>query len=49
MRNTPLRGSTQARIHPLAVILTVALRALVSMMALRNGVALTLPPLCFFY
>ena len=42
-----LRGSTQATIHPWAIILTVALWALVSMIAQRSIVTLILPPLCF--
>ena len=40
-----LRGSTQAIIHPLGIILTAALWALVSIMALGSIVA----PLCFLY
>ena len=43
------RGSTQATIHPLAILLTTALRALVRMTALGSSVALILPPLCFLY
>ena len=42
-----VRDSTQATIHPLAIILTMALWALVSMIALGSIVALILPPLCF--
>ena len=45
-----LRGSTQATIHPLAIILTAALWVLVSIIALPGSiVALILPPLCFLY
>ena len=44
-----LRGSTQATILPLAIILTTALRALVSIIVLGSIIALLLPPLCFLY
>ena len=44
-----LRGSTQAAIHPLAIILTAALWALVSIIAEGSIVALILPPLWFLY
>ena len=35
--------------HPLTIILTVALWALVSIIAQGGSVALILPPLCFLY
>ena len=44
-----LRGSTQATIHPLVIILAAALWALVSMITCMSIVALILPPLCFLY
>ena len=45
-----LRGSTQATIHPLTIILTAALWALEkSIIALGSIVTLTLPPLYFLY
>ena len=42
--NKPLRGSTQATIYPLTIILTTALQALVSIIAQGSIVALILPP-----
>ena len=44
-----LRGSTQAIICPLDIILTMTHRAVVSIMALGRNLALILPPLWFFY
>ena len=39
----------RATIHPLAIILTAALWALVSIITLGSIVALILPPLCSLY
>ena len=44
-----VRGSIQATISPLAIILTAALWALVSIIAKGSIVILILPPLCFLY
>ena len=44
-----LRGSTQATLHPLAIIMTAAHTATVSRMAKGNIVAVILSPLCFLY
>ena len=47
--NKHLRGSAQATIHPSVIILTVVLRALVSLTAMGSIVTLILPPLYFLY
>ena len=44
-----LRGNSLATIHPLAIILTAALHALVSITTQGSIVALILPPLCSLY
>ena len=48
-KNKNLRDRTQATILPLAIILTAALWALVSMTAEGRIVTLILPPLCLLY
>ena len=44
------RGSTQAKIYPLVIILTAALWALVNIMVLwpYGIMTLTMPPLCYY-
>ena len=49
IRKKHLRDSTQAIIHPLATVLTTALRALFSIIAWESIVALILPSLCVLY